>query len=378
MKNSFNDLMAKVWFRWLFIPLLLFITSFFFLMIFAYSSKSLILLQHEDKDVLTTWLPGEILAGEKVSGEFTAMRDFIGIVSVRFNTYARINNDTLIFRIKEKGDKKWYYENIYKVDQFQPNQLFPFGFPPIQNSKNKVFQIEIESTKGKHGDAVAINTKNPVIIVSYQLPISRFLSEDGAIALLTYKQNIITFIFDAITSRVQNLIILFLPVILYLTLMAWRTIRLLETFLNIVGSALLGYIFLIGRFLPDDQQNSVVFIIVLLLLIVIIVRKYKMNYVIYFVLSIFFILFMSGILIVLRRPDIADRSALFAYLFLLIGTIFGIIEHKKKVKKGSLSKFFNDLWVVKLLLLVSNYVFLRSLMYKRIYTKLQYEINKVS
>ncbi|MEK7605385.1 MAG: hypothetical protein AAB478_02555 [Patescibacteria group bacterium] len=378
MKNSFNELMAKAWFRWFFIPLLLFISSFFFLMIFAYSSKSFILLQNEDKDVFTTLFPGEILAGEKVSGEFTAMSDFIGIVSVRFNTYARINNDILTFRIKEKGDKKWYYENIYKVDQFQPNQLFPFGFPPIQNSKNKVFQIEIESAKGKYHDAVAINTKNPVIVMSYQLPVSRFLSKDGAIALLTYKQKIITFIFDAIASRVQNFIILFLPPILYLTLMAWRTSKFLETFANIVGSVLLGYIFLIGRLLPDNQQNSVVFIIVLLFLIAIIVRKYKMSYVIYFVVSIFFILLMSGILITLHRPDIADRSALFAYLFLLIGTFLGIIERKKKVKKGSLALFFNDLWIVKLFFFVSNYVFLRSLMYRRIYTKFQYEINKIS
>ena len=55
-----------------------------------------------------------------------------------------------------------------------------------------------------------------------------------------------------------------------------------------------------------------------------------MSYVIYFVVSIFFILLMSGILITLHRPDIADRSALFAYLFLLIGTFLGIIERKRK------------------------------------------------
>ena len=134
------------------VSLVLYSTSFIyfiilFLMIFAYSSKSFILLQNEDKDVFTTLFPGEILAGEKVSGEFTAMSDFIGIVSVRFNTYARINNDILTFRIKEKGDKKWYYENIYKVDQFQPNQLFPFGFPPIQNSKIKYFKLRLNQQK---------------------------------------------------------------------------------------------------------------------------------------------------------------------------------------------------------------------------------------
>lgn len=368
--------MNKGWFRWGVVPFFLMFASLFFVLIFVYSSKSYILIQKLDKDVLTHWKPDEIIAKQKVSGEFIATSDFMGILSMRFNTFTRINSDSLIFRIKEKGDTKWYYENFYKVDQFQPNQLFPFGFPPLQDSRGQRYQFEVESTKGKHQDAVAVGSESPVITVSYQLPASKLLSGEGMIFLTTHKERIITFIIDAITTRAENLIILFLPLTLYLTLMSWRTSRLFETFVNIVCTALLGYIFLIGRFLPGTQQNNTAFVLLLLLLVVFSVRKFKVSYTIYYILAIFFILLMLGILVILRRPDIADRSALFAYLFLIIGTGLGIVDPRTKKGEKKLSVFFRNLWIINLLLWISYRFSTRFSFYNKLYTRFIYEIRK--
>jgi len=71
----------------------------------------------------------ELLKGEKLIGEFKTKNDRLGIVSVLFNTHNKINDDYLQFSIKEKDGVDWYYSNKYKVDQFQNNQYFPFGFP---------------------------------------------------------------------------------------------------------------------------------------------------------------------------------------------------------------------------------------------------------
>ncbi len=53
----------------------------------------------------------------------------------------------IIFRLKEKGAEEWFYENTYYFDEPTPTHLYPFGFPPIENSKDKTYLVEIESQK---------------------------------------------------------------------------------------------------------------------------------------------------------------------------------------------------------------------------------------
>lgn len=53
----------------------------------------------------------------------------------------------IIFQIKEKGAREWFYQNTYYFDQAAPAHLYPFGFPPIENSKDKTYLVEIEGKK---------------------------------------------------------------------------------------------------------------------------------------------------------------------------------------------------------------------------------------
>jgi len=53
----------------------------------------------------------------------------------------------IIFRLKEKGGEDWLYENSYFFDQTAPVHLYPFGFPVIENSKNKTYLVEVEGQK---------------------------------------------------------------------------------------------------------------------------------------------------------------------------------------------------------------------------------------
>ena len=102
----------------------------------------------------------ELFKGDKLSAKFKSDYNNLGIISVLFNTHGRINDDYLLFSIKEVGSDKWYYSNKYKVDQFQDYQYFPFGFPELSNSKGKTYQIEIESLNGTEGNSVQVVVKN--------------------------------------------------------------------------------------------------------------------------------------------------------------------------------------------------------------------------
>lgn len=111
---------------------------------------------------------GEIYEGEKVEGAITATENNLGIIAVRFETYGRKNTDSLIFRLKEKNENEWYYVNEYESRLFQGYPLFPFGFPIITHSKGKTYIFELESLRGKPGNAIAIEENEPIIVSKHK------------------------------------------------------------------------------------------------------------------------------------------------------------------------------------------------------------------
>lgn len=152
----------------------------------------------------------ELLKGNKIIDQFRANNNNLGIISVLFNTHSRINDDYLQFNIKEVGSNKWYYSNKYKVDQFQDNQYFPFGFPEINNSKGKTYKIEIESLNGMEGNSVQVLIKNKVFLSKYSFPKAY---------LLQNKKEIPIFILSKIGSFFGHIslnVYLFILLIVYL------------------------------------------------------------------------------------------------------------------------------------------------------------------
>lgn len=146
-----------------------------------------------DSSVLT----GEkILKGEKVSGHFIAQINRLGTVALKFDTFNRINNDQIIFRIKEKGAKTWFYENAYNTDPIRQEVFWPFGFPLIADSQGKTYEFEIESRRGEDEQAIAINPLQKFFISKYSYP-KQWLLEN--------KKEIPSFVFQKITSAFRRL-----------------------------------------------------------------------------------------------------------------------------------------------------------------------------
>lgn len=147
----------------------------------------------------------DVLPGRKIFQEIKSPYNNLGIVAVRFQTYKRINDDTLTFRIRQKDNLKWLYVAKYKTDQFQDREFFPFGFPPITNSKNQTYEFEIESSTGSAREHVSIDYLKPSVLTKYQYPIRQY---DPRSTLLY------TFIVLKIGNFLTNYALLF-PIICY-------------------------------------------------------------------------------------------------------------------------------------------------------------------
>lgn len=119
--------------------------------------------------VIKTATEQRILRDQSAVFEVPAVISNLGIILVRFNTFGMISTDEVLFRIKELGQTNWYYQHTYKVDQFQPNQHFTFGFPPISDSSGKTYHIELISKRGTATDSVAVSSIEPIVVSSYQL-----------------------------------------------------------------------------------------------------------------------------------------------------------------------------------------------------------------
>lgn len=130
-------------------------------------SPSILVKEHESPLITGT----EVIRGSILHQDIKASYDNLGIIAVRFQTFSRINDDVLTFRLKEKNNPNIIYSAKYKTDQFQDRQFFPFGFPLIQNSKNRTYEFEIESSTGSVEEHVSIDKLKPVVLTKYQYPL---------------------------------------------------------------------------------------------------------------------------------------------------------------------------------------------------------------
>lgn len=124
----------------------------------------------------------------KVYGEISAKHNKLGIVSVNFGDLRNNNIEYMQFNIKEKGQKNWYYTNRYKVQLSQNNQFFPFGFPEIENSKNKIYQIEIESLNGLRNNNVISSIGKESFLTKYNFTKKYLLANPKEIPIYLFSK----------------------------------------------------------------------------------------------------------------------------------------------------------------------------------------------
>lgn len=228
----------------------------------------LVIATHYSKNIFKPFNGDEIHAKEKVVGIIKSKENNLGILAVRFNTFDRINSDVVIFRIKELNEKNWYYTGKYKVDQFQPNDFFTFGFPKISNSENKNYTFEIESTKGEKGDAVALSYFEPTAMAKYAYSKGELFQNKKELLLFTLKK--LSYSYQSFSFFISSLPFL-LPLFFYALLLSvnYRFIKKRYPFFHQVFTLIL---LLSLIFLPAISSMSF-FLLISFWIVLIIVNK---------------------------------------------------------------------------------------------------------
>lgn len=266
---------------------------------------------------------GQLSNGKKISGEFTAKDNHLGILYLRFDNFAMEKDrfdDLINFKIKEKNQKDWYYSNNYKKGLIQKLPLFPFGFPLIDNSKNRTYVFEIQSLSKEDKEIIKLS-KNRTLLTSHQYSNQEIFDNKTKLVSFVIKKSIVSLInIDFLLSS----LIFTLPLILYLL---WLVVLRKHIRYYHTPSILIPTLIVILSILINPFSNGLLLIFMFLSLYIL--KDNKNGSKIFF--SIFFILFILwAILNLININSYTDKISMCAYLFLLLGTAKSILEEVKK------------------------------------------------
>ena len=149
----------------------------------------------------------KIYRGNKISGSFVSEYNYLGTVSLNFTYSQRVafkKEDTLTFKIKEKGASSWYFEAPYRSGIVFDTTFFPFGFPIIENSVGKTYEFELFSYKGNEENALALKRGYPTIESRYLIPRNETTGD---------LYSFFDFISNKILNKITTLEILFISII---------------------------------------------------------------------------------------------------------------------------------------------------------------------
>ncbi len=268
----------------------------------------------------------EILTGQKVKGVIQASENYLGTIELYIDTFNRINDDVIVFRIREKGIEKWYYENIYYTKQITSLQFFPFGFPTIPESKNKLYEYEIESLKGTHGNAIGTNYLNPEIITRYQYP-KQSITASG--------RNLLSFTQIRVKNALQNvdfiidILIYFLPSLYFFV---WFFSKKRYPSLTVILILIIVY----DIFFMKSQRGIVFIILIGLWMCHTYVSKFISKIPVLFALA---LLGLSLTLSLLDQKLLAEKSAVWEYMFLVAAVVSNIFEPKSINNRQTVSLY---------------------------------------
>ncbi len=111
--------------------------------------------------------------GNHVTGEFVAHHNNLGIVTIKLESVSSVGEeDTLVFRIREKQSDTWLSTQSYSEGIMRNNYIFPFGFPIIPDSKGKTYVFDLSSVSGTIYNAIKISDAMPVVTSRYKFDVS--------------------------------------------------------------------------------------------------------------------------------------------------------------------------------------------------------------
>ncbi len=298
-------------------------------------SFSTLLFKYPDSSILNIH-QGRLLAGEKYSGEFTSPENYLGIIRLQFEKFDKTDfrkEDILNFRIREKGKKTWYFESTYRSGLIHDSLYFPFGFPPMQSSKNKLYEFELISQKGSSSHAIELSRQNFVLASYHVIPRNEITSSNSKLISFTVRKIInsytdLDFIFSSWIFSV--------PLFLYILFFTFRL-----KVKNIITSSIFIRVFfvfmMLDTFLLDSFYLGI--FIEMALLWVLAVFYLKAEGLVSFFAG-FLLISLWVFLLIFGFSQFTYKLNLWVYTFFVIGAVQFIVEEVSKRKDRLLYKDF--------------------------------------
>ena len=265
-----------------------------------------------------------LLKNDKIKGEFRAKDSFLGIVYLRFNDFVKVDyqiEDILSFKIKEKGQKNWYYYNNYRTGQIKNSLLFPFGFPVIFDSKNRIYEFEIVSLAGNGHNSVQLSDSK-VLLSGHQY--SKAEIQGSKMRLINYLFKKSFYSIQSIDFILSSLVFA-LPLFLYLLwILVIRKFKKTQRFLTLMVGPIL---IIMDIFLLKQIYLGILFGLIALWFFSIKINKFESKA--SFLIS-FFLIAIWCILTFLGVDNFSSKLNVWAYSFLVIGLLHLIVEERKK------------------------------------------------
>jgi hypothetical protein len=102
----------------------------------------------------------------------------------------------LIFQIKESGAKEWYATSTYKPNEIGDSKTHPFGFPLIEQAKDKEFDVRLALANTQSKENVYLNIDNGVVLHS--------VNQTNKKELLTHPAKLINLLLQRFSNVATN------------------------------------------------------------------------------------------------------------------------------------------------------------------------------
>lgn len=102
-------------------------------------------------------------------GQFTSRDNNLGLIILEIEKYknpAFGKEGIVAFKLQEKGKNDWGFQKEYSSGLFDSQSEFAFGFPPIPDSKGKIYLFQL-SLKGEADNKMKLEANN-YIVTGYQ------------------------------------------------------------------------------------------------------------------------------------------------------------------------------------------------------------------
>jgi hypothetical protein len=263
---------------------------------------------------------------QKIIGEFKSKDNFLGIVFIKFSDFvipSYRNEDMLEFRIKEKDAKDWYYVNNFKSGFLKTSLHFPFGFPTIEHSKDKIYIFEIESLNGNERNAVNFDRSKNYISTGHKYNKAELISSTN---------NFINYSFTKLhnsftdTDYILSSLFYALPLIFYLL---WLILHHRVETVNKILLILFFAFVIADTFFIENFYQGIYFGLIIVWIFCIKLYRYESS--VNFLLG--FLAFLLGLLsIYFQSTQYTEKLNIWTYTFLFIGAMQVLVELKFNLK----------------------------------------------